>query len=328
MDGELARIAGQQGGFVYRWQALDCGYREAEIATLLRHRDWVAPRRGAYVLGAGYREMSPSQRYALKVRIVVDGLAGLVVVANYSSLALRDVPLWGVDQAKVHVYRDGDRTSRTDAGVVHHVGLPPDRDIEVRGGVLLCTSELSLADAGRTVSFEAGVVMGDAVLRHLSPDVQRLHQIVRADQRDWPGAVTAGRIISFADPKAETVGESRSRVMLARIGLPAPDLQKLFRRPDGEVYARTDFWLEEHQTVGEFDGKVKYGRALYEKSGDLEDVDLGQVLFAEKRREDDLRNDGAEVVRWVWSELDGHDRTVRGRFEAAFGRAARRRPAG
>ena len=63
---------------------------------------------------------------------------------------------------------------------------------------------------------------------------------------------------------------------------------------------------------------MKYGRALYERSGDLEDVDLGAVLFAEKRREDDIRNDGAEVVRWIWSELDGHDRTIRGRFEAAF----------
>ena len=56
MDGELARIAALQGGFVYRWQALDCGYREAEVARLLRLRDWVAPRRGAYVLGAAYRE--------------------------------------------------------------------------------------------------------------------------------------------------------------------------------------------------------------------------------------------------------------------------------
>jgi hypothetical protein len=328
MDGELARIAALQGGFVYRWQALDCGYREAEVARLLRLRDWVAPRRGAYVLGAAYREMSPSQRYALLVRIVVGGLTGQVVVANYSALALRDVPLWGVDLAKVHVYRDDGRTSRTDAGVVHHVGAPADRDVEVSDGVMLCRPELALADAGRTVSFEAGVVLGDAVLRHLSPDVQRLHQIVRDDERDWPGAVTAGRVIGFADPRAETVGESRSRVMLARIGLPAPDLQKVFCRPDGEIYARTDFWIEAHQTVGEFDGKVKYGRALYEQSGDLGDVDLGAVLFAEKRREDDIRTDGAEVVRWTWSELDGHDRTIRGRFEAAFARAARRRPAG
>ena len=328
MDGELARIAARQGGFAYRWQALDCGYREAEVARLLRLRDWVAPRRGAYVLGAAYREMSPSQRYALLVRIVVGGLAGQVVVANYSALALRGVPLWGVDLAKVHVYRDDGRTSRTDAGGVHHDGPPPDRDVEVRGGVLQCRPELALADAGRTVSFEAGVVLGDAVLRHLSPDVQRLHEIVRVEQRDWPGAVTAGRTIAFADPRAETVGESRSRVMLARIGLPAPTLQKLFRRPDGEIYARTDFWIEAHRTVGEFDGKVKYGRALYEQTGELDDVDLAGVLFAEKRREDELRNDGAEVVRWVWSELDGHDRSIRGRFEAAFARAARRRPAG
>ena len=29
------------------------------------------------------------------------------------------------------------------------------------------------------------------------------------------------------------------------------------------------FWIDAHQTVGEFDGKVKYGRALYEQSGQV-----------------------------------------------------------
>jgi hypothetical protein len=30
------------------------------------------------------------------------------------------------------------------------------------------------------------------------------------------------------------------------------------------------------------------------------------------------------MVRWVWSELDGHDHMIRGRFEAACARARRR----
>jgi hypothetical protein len=325
MDGELARIAAEQGGFVYRWQALDCSYGEAEIARLLRRRDWVVVRRGAYALGAHVRELGPTGRHALLTRAVVGALEGRVVVANYSSLALRGLPLWGVDLRKVHVYRDGEHSSRTDAGVVHHLGPPPDVDVEELDGLWVCRPELSLVDAARWSPFEAGVVMADGVLRDLRPDPERLGRIVRVEQRDWRGSLTANRVVTFADGKAATVGESRSRVMFSRIGVPAPQLQKPFTRANGTPYAYTDFWFEEFDTAGEFDGKQKYARALYEKSGVIEDVDLGEILWAEKRREDDIRRQGAEMVRWVWSELDGQDRMMKARLEAAFDLARRRR---
>src|SRR3954471_13352560 len=112
--------------------------------------------------------------------------------------------------------------------------------------------------------------------------------------------------------------------MMARIGLPAPQLQKCFRRSDGTVWARTDFFFEEFNTVGEFDGKQKYGREFYEKSGQIRDIDVGEVVWLEKRREDALRDDGNEVVRWVWFEVNGHDQEMLRRFGQAFDRAGRR----
>jgi len=49
---------------------------------------------------------------------------------------------------------------------------------------------------------------------------------------------------------------------------------------------------------GEFDGKVKYGRLL--KPGQ----DPGEAVFAEKRREDEVRRaTGGTMIRWVWDEL-------------------------
>jgi hypothetical protein len=328
MDGELARVAAAQGGFVYRWQALDCGYRESEVARLLRTKQWCTVRRGAYTLPEYVATLDEAGRHALLARAVAGALDGRVVLAGYTALAVRGVPLWGVDLRRVHVFRDGARTSRTDAGVVHHLGPPADRDVGELDGLLVARSELALADAARTVPFEAGVVLADGVLRRLRPDAELLSHIVREEQRDWRGALTSGRVLDFADGDAETVGESRSRVMLARIGVPPPRLQHPFHRAGGDVYARTDFWIEEFATAGEFDGKQKYGRALYEQSGVIEDVDLGEVLWAEKRREDEIRSDGAEMVRWVWSELDGNDRAIRGRFEAAFTRSGRRLRAG
>lgn len=323
VEGELARLAAEQHGVFLRHQALDCGYRDTEIAARVRERDWVRVRRGAFADGAVWEASDASGRHALLVRAVVARLDGVVIVGGYSSLAVQGVPTWGVDLGKVHVYRDESRSSRTDAKVVHHEGPIPDEDVVFSEGLWVCKPERSVIDSARTVPFEAAVVLADGAQRQLAYSAERA-EIVFESQRDWPGSLAANRVIAFADGHAETVGESRSRVMFARIGLPTPSLQHRIFRADGSEIARTDFWIEEHSTVGEFDGKQKYGRAFYERTGRLEKVDLEEVLWAEKRREDEIRGEGNEVVRWVWSELDGHDRVINQRFQSAFDRAGRR----
>ena len=97
---------------------------------------------------------------------------------------------------------------------------------------------------------------------------------------------------------------------IARAGLPAPALQ----HEVSEVRARTDFAWPELRTVGEFDGKVKYGRGL--RPGQ----NPGDVVFAEKRREDALRDLGFQVVRWTWNELSPFD-AVAERLRRAFARS-------
>ena len=101
--------------------------------------------------------------------------------------------------------------------------------------------------------------------------------------------------------------------MLREIGLDAEDLQTQIRDDKGLV-GITDFsWLS-HGTVGEFDGRMKYGRDV--ASGDGRDV-----LWREKLREDRLRARGLEIVRWTWADLD-HPQEVARRMRAAWQRAA------
>jgi len=325
MDGELSRIVADQHGFFYRWQALDCGNSAKEIEALLRTGDWVRVRRGAYTTKALMESLDDSGRHVLRIRAVTGNLSGLVVVTGTSALAVRRVPLWDVDLKIVHVAREQGFTSRTDADVVHHVTHVPDCQLVEVDGLLVTGMERSVVDAARRVSFESGVVLADGA-RRLAPFDGDLAQSILASQRDWPGSVKASRVLRFSDGAAETVGESRSRVMIARIGLPAPQLQRCFYRSDGSLLARTDFFFEEFKTVGEFDGKQKYGRSLYEKNGRIEEVDLGEVVWQEKRREDAIRDEGNEMVRWVWFEVHGRDDEMRKRFQRAFDRADRRRP--
>ena len=105
-----------------------------------------------------------------------------------------------------------------------------------------------------------------------------------------------------------------SRVVLHELGLDPEDLQTEIRDDRGLV-GFTDFsWLSRH-TVGEFDGRVKYGR-----DGSTAGRD---VLWREKLREDRLRARGLEIVRWTWADLDRPEEIDR-RIRAAWARAAQR----
>jgi hypothetical protein len=75
--------------------------------------------------------------------------------------------------------------------------------------------------------------------------------------------------------------------------LPKPEPQWEVFDESGEFVARVDFGWEELRTVGEFDGRTKYGRLL--RPGQ----DPGTVVCEEKRREDALRELNLQVVRWV-----------------------------
>jgi very-short-patch-repair endonuclease len=72
-----------------------------------------------------------------------------------------------------------------------------------------------------------------------------------------------------------------------------------------------DFLWRDWKVVGEFDGKLKYGRELREGE------DPGEAVFREKIREDRLRELGYIVVRWVWDDLRQPERLA-ARIRRAF----------
>jgi hypothetical protein len=172
-------------------------------------------------------------------------------------------------------------------------------------------------DLARSLPLEAAVVSLDAALhtRVLAHDTlgERLFDIVGT-----PGSRSAARAIAVADGRSESVGESRSRVVLQRWKLPPSALQYEIRSAGGVLVGRSDFAWEEDRLVGEFDGRVKYGRLL--RPGQ----DVGDAVFAEKRREDAIRDEDWGVVRWIWAELQRPDRLA-ARVRRARDRAAARR---
>jgi hypothetical protein len=148
----------------------------------------------------------------------------------------------------------------------------------------------------RTAGFEQAVVVADSALEAgLAGTAQLAAALARRSR--WPGLPAARRAIGFAARGSGSVGESRSRVAIARAGLSAPLLQWEVRRTDGTFVGRVDFGWPRLRTVGEFDGRVKYGKLL--RPGQ----DPADVVYQEKLREDALRAEDLGVVRWTWPDL-------------------------
>jgi hypothetical protein len=241
----------------------------------------------------------------------VQQIAPDAVVSHVSAAVLHGLPLWNAPMDRVHVTRDrrsGGRRSRFLH--LHAAALDPD-EVVLLGGVAVTSVARTIADLARLLPFEPAVVPADAALhRPLVTGAELAEAVERSSNRRGNGG--ARRVVAFADGRSESVGESRSRVGIARCGLPAPVPQWDVRSAAGVWLARVDFGWPELGTVGEFDGRVKYGRLL--RPGQ----DAAEAVVEEKRREDALRDEELRVRRWMWDELDGVE-TVAHRLRRAFG---------
>jgi predicted transcriptional regulator of viral defense system len=270
------------------------GYTADEVRRMLRSGVVISVRRGVYVDGAPPDDAAA--RHALLTRAAVGELDGAAVVSHVSAAVLHGLPVWGLPLDVVQVTRNRRRTGARCGTRVHMHSAPLAADETVVVDGVPCTSMArTVVDVARAAPFETAVVSADAALRCGLDRAALGEALLRA--RGWQGVPAARRVAAFADGRSESVGESRSRVAITLAGLPAPTLQ--FPVRCGRSTAYTDFGWERQRTVGEFDGKAKYGRPGEPGRG------AGEAVYAEKLREDAIRAEGWEVVRWRWADL--HD---------------------
>jgi hypothetical protein len=297
-----------------RRDAVVLGYSDDELARLARSGTWSRLRRGAYV--EGDMPSDPVERHRLLVTATVSGLRRPAVVSHQSAAVLLDLPLWGVRLDRVHVTRTPP-AAQDRSRVLHcHVArLRPD-ELVVVDGLTVTSPVRTLLDIARSVPFEVGVVALDGAL-HRSPALVDDLRAGIGGVVGVPGGRGAARAVAFADGRSESVGESRSRVLLSRHGVAPSDIQHRVL-DDGLEIARTDFVWEEDGLVGEFDGLIKYGRLLRpgQKPQD--------VVIEEKLRENAIRDTGWGVLRWIWNDLQ-QPVLLAGRVRRARERSSRRR---
>lgn len=241
------------------------------------------------------------------------------MLSHCSAALVHGLPVWPGALERAHLTRSRSSGAKRRSDVEVHGATLPAEHVTVVNGLAVTTLARTVADLGRTLPFEQAVAAGDRAAAQ-GLDFGYLDDVLRGMER-WPGVRQARRVADFLDGRSESAGESVSRVRLGEQGLPIPTLQHEVYDLAGTMVSRSDFAWVQHRTIGEFDGRVKYG-ALLRPGQRPEDV-----VFAEKLREDAIRDLGWQVVRWIWADLD-RPHLLRDRVLRAFARNRARRYAG
>lgn len=281
MDDSLQSLADQHDGLFTTAQARSIGISEEHLAGLRARKEVRSVARSVYAVPTVVPD-DPIQLHELRTR------AALLLYedawpCSASALALSGVAVWGADLTLADIVRPVRHEVLTGLCRVrprHDQLRSAERDERGVAGAVVQTA----LDHGHL----AGIVSADHAMhsgRTTEPHIQSVAEAVRG----WARAGRVRTMLAYMDGRAESVGESRLRVMLEVGGLRlVPQFEIL---EDGLIIARVDFLVDGTNLCLEFDGRVKY-------AGDP------QSLWREKKREDRIRRRGFRLERVIWSQLE------------------------
>ena len=274
-------------------ELLDGGLSHADLRSQLSQRQLHRVRRGAY---AATRASEPADAHRLLLAATLSQGHPGAVVSHGSAAVRHELPVPPIALRRAHLTRNRTSGGQRRRWVEIHTHRLDDVDVVQLGGQAVTSLARTVVDLACTLPVRDAVAIGDAALRR---GLER-SELAAALERVGPRhrIASARRAVDLLDPRSESYGESVSRVLLIENGRGPEDLQLDVLDLVGGFVGRVDFAWPAHGVIGEFDGRVKYGRAL--KPGQ----DAGQILWDEKVREDLLRDLGWQVVRWIWADLD------------------------
>lgn len=307
MDERLRRRAERQAG-VFTWgDARACLQGEHDLRIALRRGEAIRVRRDAYVLAQAWQGTGPEEQLALATRAVLRTRPG-DLASHQSALALHGISLWGLPVQTVQVTSAVTRSRRDPTLRIHRLreGI---EHTEVEGVPCVAVA-VALVQVALSESTTAAVVSLDHALKTRRC---RIEQVEAAGDRLARGPLQRARlraVIDASDAKCESVGESRTRMLLRELDLDLRSQVRISDR-DGNFVGRVDFLVGDLLVI-EFDGLVKY-----------EGAEGKQALAREKAREERLTGLGCIVIRLVWADLE-HPERVEARVQEALMRLAAR----
>ena len=257
----------------------------------------MSPRRGLYVR-QGYWDALPEDKRALCLLRSLAILHDKWVFCSVSAAVVYgfDVPFELLGTVYVHGGRGC--KGRADNYVRTRASVSPDTFI--RQGVRVVNIYEALFGCMCDAPFDCAVAIVDSAL-HKGVDREKIRLYLAKECRGRQGVRRARKILLFADGRAESGGESRARVAMARLGFAAPELQVSVSDPfdTSKTYRHDYFWMlsDGSLVAAELDGKQKY-----RDSEILQGRTTLKVLTDERRRESRLSLYRIPILRFSFEE--------------------------
>lgn len=312
MRPELAAHAAQQNGLVTRRQAIEVGYTERELRTLTAVGGrWVTVRRGVYVERELWDALDPYDgQMATRDRAAHLMMVSVHVMSHDSAARAHGLPLLRPRLPLVHVTRPSVGGCRTEHGVKHHLAKVLPGPIEQASGLPVTGLARTCLDLGREHGLEQGVVACDAALRRGVTDGDFAEALVL--MQNWAGVTVARASVEYADIGGETPGETLTRLLLIELGLGQVETQFPVKVTGGVAWC--DLRVGCH--IVEFDGRQKYRRI---EDGGFAKKDPGDVVWDERKRQQEVCSRGLGMSRVIWADLWGAAReATKARIRAEY----------
>ncbi|MFE9578988.1 DUF559 domain-containing protein [Nocardia sp. NPDC006044] len=171
------------------------------------------------------------------------------ILVGYSAAAMHGTRWLDDKPAEINL----PRRARPPTGVRAYRDAIPANQVCDIGGFRCTVPARTAFDLGRRLDFDEAVEMIDALCNatRLTPgDIERFTEC----QHHARGSASLLAVLPFVDGGAESIPETRTRLLLRQAGLPAPETQIRVTAPDGFIVARLDLGWREWQVGVEYDG--------------------------------------------------------------------------
>jgi hypothetical protein len=302
----LRAAAERQLGVFTATDVRRAAYDHAEVRQLCSSGRWIRLRRGVYIAAEDVPADGPARREVDCMAVLLHLDRQHTALSHGTAAQLRGLPVPRTLDPAIRL-TDPERWRRGEGFLMSRAPLLP-AEVISSGPLRLTSPARTLVDCAREWSLDDAVVALDAALLARLTTPGQLAEAARAAAA-WPGARRAARAVALADGRAESALETRGRLRIVGAGLPPMELQVEIR-VNGRLVAVVDGWFEDAAVAVEFDGRVKY-------TDPWRDRTPAQVLWEEKRREDELRALDIRVARMVdadagprWPAMEQHLRRL------------------
>lgn len=305
----LFGTAESEGSLLYPTEPRD--RRALQRRAAQKGSDVVAPVRGLYARSAYWDALKPDARALHLMRGLQRAHPAWVFGAQSAALAHGFPMSYGV-LSKPHVVAPSRGKAAGRSSVVcHEVGR--DQPV-VACGVRVTSFWRTVFDCLATLEFDEALLVADHALLRKKMSRGRMAGLLAKRFAGCPGIKRAMSVCWWAEPCAESGGESLVRAAMIRLGFETPRLQVELPDPMGSgKHFRLDFaWRDARRSLifCEFDGKAKYLKKQVEKGGSLADV-----LDEEHERQTRLSVYHASFLRLSYAEARD-DATLAGKLDA------------